>query len=133
MRTSAAVAALLLTLVSVGSAQQGGFTTPTDGPESAKLAETSDPTRATVIADADIGAAIRRLGPDGVSANGCSSNVTTPRPLRGSPIDFKLTGAECRRTPTRLDPEGVPHYVTEASPELIFWRSNSRGRARRSR
>src|SRR4029453_18640342 len=70
MRTFAAVAALLMMLVSVGSAQQGGFTTPTDGPESAKLAATYDPTRDTYITDADIEAAIRRLRPDGVSANG---------------------------------------------------------------
>jgi hypothetical protein len=52
------------------SAQQGGFTTPTDGPESAKLAASYDPTRATYITDADIEAAIKRLRPDGVSANG---------------------------------------------------------------
>ena len=61
MRTFAAVAVLLMILVSVGSAQQGGFTTPTDGPESAKLAATYDPTRATYITDADIEAFFRVL------------------------------------------------------------------------
>ena len=171
MRTSAAVAALLMILGSVGSAQQGGFTTPTDGPESAKLAESYDPTRATVITDADIEAAIRRLRPDGVSANGVflerldpssitglayrlqidrrripqnanahrteaeiwaivrgTGTITTGGKIvetrkDGKVVSRAIEGGESRRV-SRGDfimiPEGVPHYVTEASPELVF-------------
>ena len=171
MRTFAAVATLLMILVSVGSAQQGGFTTPTDGPESAKLAATYDSTRATYITDADIEAAIRRLRPDGVSANGVfverhdpasisglayrlqidrrrvpqnanqhrteaevwaivrgSGTVTTGGKIvetrqDGKVVSRAIEGGESRRV-TKGDfimiPEGVPHYVTEASPELVF-------------
>jgi len=171
MRTFAAVAALLMIVVSVGSAQQGGFTTPTDGPESEKLAATYDPTRATVITDADIEAAIRRLRPDGVSANGVfverhdpssitglayrlqidrrrvpqnanahrteaeiwaivrgTGTITTGGKVvetrkDGKVVSRAIEGGESRRV-SRGDfvmiPEGVPHYVTEASPELVF-------------
>ena len=171
MKTFAAVVALLMMFVSVGSAQQGGFTTPTDGPESAKLAATYDPTRATYITDADIEAAIRRLRPDGVSANGVFVERHDPASISGLAyrlqIDLRRTpqnanqhrteaeiwaivrgtgtvttggkivetrkdgkvvsraieGGESRRV-TKGDfiviPEGVPHYVTEASPELVF-------------
>jgi len=171
MRTFAAVAALLISLVAVGSAQQGGFTTPTDGPESAKLAATYDPTRATYITDADIEAAIRRLRPDGVSANGVflerhdpssisglayriqvdrrrlpqnanqhrteaevwaivrgTGTITTGGRIvetkrDGKVVSRSIEGGESRRV-TKGDfvmiPEGVPHYVTEASPELVF-------------
>ena len=171
MRTFAAVAALLVILVSAGSAQQGGFTTPTDGPESAKLAATYDPTRATYITDADIEAAVRRLRPDGVSANGVfverhdassisglayrlqidrrrlpqnanqhrteaevwaivrgAGVVTTGGTIvetrqDGKVVSRAIEGGESRRV-TKGDfimiPEGVPHYVTEASPELVF-------------
>jgi len=171
MRTFAAVAALLMSLVAVGSAQQGGFTTPTDGPESAKLAATYDPTRATYITDADIEAAIRRLRPDGVSANGVflerhdpssisglayriqvdrrrlpqnanqhrteaevwaivrgTGTITTGGRIvetkrDGKVVSRSIEGGESRRV-TKGDfvmiPEGVPHYVTEASPELVF-------------
>jgi len=171
MRTFAAVAALLVILVSAGSAQQGGFTTPTDGPESAKLAATYDPTRATYITDADIEAAVRRLRPDGVSANGVfverhdassisglayrlqidrrrlpqnanqhrteaevwaivrgTGTITTGGRIvetkrDGKVVSRSIEGGESRRV-TKGDfvmiPEGVPHYVTEASPELVF-------------
>ena len=82
MRTFAAVVALFMILVSLVSTQQGGFTTPTDGSESAKLVAMYDPTRATYITDADIEAAIRRLRPEGVSANGVFiERFTTVRDL----------------------------------------------------
>ena len=172
MRTFVAVAALLMVLVAVGLAQQGGFTTPSDNsPEAAKLAATYDPTRATYITDADIEAAIRRLRPDGVSANGVfverhdpasitglayrlqidrrrvpqnanahrteaevwaivrgTGTVTTGGKVvetrkDGKVVSRAIEGGESRRV-TKGDfvmiPEGVPHYVTEASPELIF-------------
>ena len=172
MRTFAAAAALLTVLVSVASAQQGGFTTPTDNsPEAAKLAATYDPTKATYITDADIEAAIKRLRPDGVSANGVfverhdpasisglayrlqidrrrlpqnanqhrteaeiwaivrgTGTVTTGGKIvetrkDGKVVSRAIEGGESRRV-TKGDfiviPEGVPHYVTEASTELVF-------------
>lgn len=173
MRTFAAVAALLMILVSPGSTQQGGFTTPSEG-DAAKLealAASNDPTRATYITDADIEAAIRRLPPNGLSVNGAfvdrrdpasitglayrlqidrrrvpqnanahrteaevwaivrgSGTVTTGGKIvetrkDGKVVSRAIEGGESRRV-TRGDfvmiPEGVPHYVTEASPELIF-------------
>ena len=172
MRTFAAVAAVLTVVVCVGFAQQGGFTTPSDNsPEAAKLAATYDPTRATYITDADIEAAIRRLRPDGVSANGVFLERRDPSSISGlayriqvdrrrlpqnanqhrteaevwaivrgtgtittggrivetkrdgKVVSRSIEGGESRRV-TKGDfvmiPEGVPHYVTEASPELVF-------------
>jgi mannose-6-phosphate isomerase-like protein (cupin superfamily) len=172
MKTFAAVAVLLMIRVSVESAQQGGFTTPSDNsPEAATLAATYDPTRATYITDADIEAAVRRLRPDGVSANGVfverrdpssisglayrlqidrrrlpqnanqhrteaevwaivrgTGTVTTGGRIvetrqDGKVVSRKIEGGESRRV-TKGDfimiPEGVPHYVTEASGELVF-------------
>jgi len=159
-------------LVSVGSAQQGGFTTPSEGdPKFEALAASNDPTRATYITDADIEAAIRRLPPAPLSANGSfvdrrdpasitglayrlqidrrrlpqnanahrteaevwaivrgTGTVTTGGKIvetkkDGKVVSRAIEGGESRRV-TRGDfimiPEGVPHYVTEASPELIF-------------
>ena len=172
MRMFAAVAALLMVLVCIASAQQGGFTTPTDNsPEAAKLAATYDPTRATYITDADIETAIKRLRPDGVSANGVfverhdpasisglayrlqidrrrlpqnanqhrteaeiwaivrgSGTVTTGGKIvetrkDGKVVSRAIEGGESRRVAQGdfiVIPEGVPHYVTEASPELVF-------------
>jgi mannose-6-phosphate isomerase-like protein (cupin superfamily) len=171
MRTFAAAAALLMTLVTSGSAQQGGFTTPTDGsPEAAKLAAQYDPTKATYITAADIEAAIGRL-PDRASANGVFVERSDPSSITGLAYRLQIDrrrlpqNANAHRTEaevwaivqgsgtvttggkvveTRRDgkvvsraieggesrkvakgdfimiPEGVPHYVTEASPELAF-------------
>jgi mannose-6-phosphate isomerase-like protein (cupin superfamily) len=170
MRTFAAAAAFLMTLVTSGSAQQG-FTTPTDGsPEAAKLAAQYDPTKATYITAADIEAAIRRL-PDRASANGVFVERSDPSSITGLAYRLQIDrrrlpqNANAHRTEaevwaivqgsgtvttggkvveTRRDgkvvsraieggesrkvakgdfimiPEGVPHYVTEASPELAF-------------
>lgn len=171
MRTCAIAVALAMMLVTTGSSQQGGFTTPTDGsPEAAALAAAYDPLRATYITDADIEASIKRL-PDRPSSNGVfveradpssitglayriqvdrrrvpqnanahrteaevwaivrgSGTVTTGGKMvetrkDGKVVSRAIEGGESRRV-TRGDfvmiPEGVPHYVTEASPELIF-------------
>ena len=169
MRTFAAVAALLMIAVSVGSAQQGArLRRMVQNPPSSRRRTTRPGPRTSRTQTS------RRpsdgCDPTGSAPTECSSNVTTPRPFRGSPIDFKLTGEECRRTPTSIErklkcglsfeaavpspraaivetrqdgkvvsraieggesrrvtkgdfimiPEGVPHYVTEASPELVF-------------
>ena len=172
MRTILAAAAAVMVLTSAASSQQGGFTnTPPDGPESAKLALTYDPTNATYITAADIEAAIKRLPAEGVSANGTfvervdassktlayrvsvdrrrtpqnanshateaelwaivdgSGTITTGGKMvetrkDGKVVSRAIEGGVSRKV-TKGDfvviPEGVPHYVTEANPHVIFF------------
>jgi len=169
MRMTVVSLALFMMLASTASGQQAGFGTAPDGPESAKLAATYDPTRATVITAADVAAAIAKLPPDGVSANGTFVERQDP----GDQFAYRIA-VDRRRTPQRANahageaevwavvdgagaittggklvetrqdgqvvgrvieggvtakvakgdfvviPEGVPHYITEANPHVIF-------------
>ncbi len=168
MRMIVVSLALFMMFASTASGQQGFGTAP-DGPESAKLAATYDPTKATVITAADVAAAIAALPPDRVSANGTFVERQDP----GDMFAYRIA-VDRRRTPQRANahageaevwsvvdgsgaittggrlvetiqdgkvvgrvieggvttpvakgdfvviPEGVPHYITEANPHVIF-------------
>ncbi len=169
MRMIVVSLALFMMLASTASSQQGGFaTTPPDGPESAKLAATYDPTKATVITAADVAAAVAKLPQDRVSANGTfverqdpgglayriavdrrrtpqrasahseeaevwfvvdgSGTITTGGKLVETRKDGKVVGrvieggvsAKVTKGDFVVIPEGVPHYITEANPHVIF-------------
>ncbi len=169
MRMIAIFLALFMMFASTASAQQGGFGTAPDGPESAKLAATYDPTKATVITAADVAAAIAKLPQDRVSANGTfverrdpgdkfayriavdrrrtpqranahageaevwavvegSGAITTGGKLVETMQDGKVVGRVIEGGVTQkvskgdfvVIPEGVPHYITEADPQVIF-------------
>ena len=169
MRRVATAATIVVLLASPSSTQRGN-PTPSQGDESAKLAATYDPTKATVITAADITAAIARL-PIQNSANGTFVEHTDPSSITG--LAYRIA-VDRRRIPqnanahateaevwaivegagtlttggrivetkkdgkvvsraieggvaqkvTRGDfvmiPEGVPHYITEADPHVIF-------------
>ena len=169
MRLVTATAAIFVLLASPASTQRGN-PTPSQGDESAKLATTYDPTKATVITAADINAAIVRL-PNQNSANGTFVEHTDPSSITG--LAYRIA-VDRRRVPqgatlirprrrsrpsstgagplttggkmveTKKDgkvvsraieggvsqkvakgdfvviPEGVPHYITEANPHVIF-------------
>ena len=98
MRMVVVSLALFMMLASTASSQQGGFaTTPPDGPESAKLAATYDPTKATVITAADVAAAIAALPQDRVSANGTFVERQDPGGLA-----YRIA-VDRRRTPQRAN------------------------------
>ena len=170
MRMILASLALFMMLASTASTQQGFAVTPPDGAESAKLAATYDPTKATVITAADITAAIGRLPATGVSANGTfveradasasklayriavdrrrtpqnanahateaevwavvdgSGTVTTGGKMIETRKDGKVVSrvieggvsAKVTKGDFVVIPEGVPHYITEANPHVIF-------------
>jgi mannose-6-phosphate isomerase-like protein (cupin superfamily) len=169
MRMMVVSLALFMMLASTASSQQAGFGTAPDGPESAKLAATYDPTKATVITAADIAAAIAKLPPDRVSANGTfverqdpgdrlayriavdrrrtpqnanahageaevwavvdgSGAITTGGKLVETRQDGKVVGrvieggvtAKVAKGDFVVIPEGVPHYITEANPHVVF-------------
>jgi mannose-6-phosphate isomerase-like protein (cupin superfamily) len=156
-------------LASTASSQQNFPVTPSGGPESAKLALTHDPTKATLITAADVAAAVGRLPAAGVSVNGTFvERVDAPGKLayrilvarRGTPLNANRHATEAelwsivdgsgtittggKIVETKKDgkvvsrvidggvthkvtkgdflviPEGVPHYVTEANPHVIF-------------
>jgi mannose-6-phosphate isomerase-like protein (cupin superfamily) len=163
-------AATIIVLLAAPALTQRGNPTPAQGDESARLATTYDPTKATVITAADISAAVARL-PNQNSANGTFIEHTDPSSITG--LAYRIA-VDRRRVPqnanahsteaeiwavidgagvittggkiveTRKDgkvvsraiaggvsqkvakgdfvmiPEGVPHYITEANPHVIF-------------
>lgn len=168
MKMTAFATVVLVMLVLTVSAQDVQ-PTPPQGPASAKLATTYDPTKATYISAADIAAAVAKLPPAAASANGTfversdtatrlayrvavdrrrspqSANLhpteaevlaildgqgtlTTGGKLvdtrrNGKTISATIEGGVSQRV-TKGDfiviPEGVPHYFTETSPEILF-------------
>lgn len=169
MRLVAAAATIFVLLATPASTQRGN-PTPSQGDESAKLAASYDPTKATVITAADVQAAIARL-PNQNSANATFVEHNDPSSITG--LAYRIA-VDRRRVPqnanahsteaeiwavidgagvittggkmveTRKDgkvvsraieggvsqkvtkgdfvmiPEGVPHYITQADPHVIF-------------
>jgi len=107
MRLVAAAATIFVLLATPASTQRGN-PTPSQGDESAKLAASYDPTKATVITASDIQAAIGRL-PNQNSANATFVEHNDPSSITG--LAYRIA----------VDRRRVPQNANAHSTEAEIW------------